>query len=164
MNMDKIQNYFDQLKAFVFGVLLYLQIDKEIAMILMILICADMVCGGAKAMVIPDIKFSFKTFYAGIIRKSLLLIIIMVLALISKGLGFTDFKLMVTIVIKAMILSEGISVFNNIRSVFDKKEHKSTDFISEIIGKISNYLQFYMNKIMKFFDNDADCGKFNKDE
>jgi hypothetical protein len=70
---------------------------------------------------------------------------------------------MVTIVIKAMILSEGISVFNNIRSVFDKKEHKSTDFISEIIGKVSNYLQFYMNKIMKFFDNDADCGKFNKD-
>jgi len=161
--IEKIEHYLDQIKTFIFGILLYLQIDKEIAMILIILICADMLCGGAKAIVIPEIKFSFKTFYAGIIRKSLLLIIIMALALISKGMGFTDFKLMVTIVIKAMILSEGISVFNNIRSVFDKKEHKSTDFISEIIGKISNYLQFYMNKIMKFFDNDADCGKFNKD-
>ena len=161
--IEKLEHYLDQIKSFIFGILLYLQIDKEIAMILIILICADMLCGGAKAIVIPEIKFNFKTFYAGIIRKSLLLIIIMVLALISKGLGFTDFKLMVTIVIKAMILSEGISVFNNIRSVFDKKEHKSTDFISEIIGKISNYLQFYMNKIMKFFDNDADCGKFNKD-
>ncbi len=161
--IEKLEHYLDQIKTFIFGILLYLQIDKEIAMILIILICADMLCGGAKAIVIPEIKFNFKTFYAGIIRKSLLLIIIMVLALISKGLGFTDFKLMVTIVIKAMILSEGISVFNNIRSVFDKKEHKSTDFISEIIGKISNYLQFYMNKIMKFFDNDADCGKFNKD-
>jgi toxin secretion/phage lysis holin len=161
--IEKLEHYLDQIKTFIFGILLYLQIDKEIAMILIILIFADMLCGGAKAIVIPEIKFSFKTFYAGIIRKALLLIIIMVLALISKGLGFTDFKLMVTIVIKAMILSEGISVFNNIRSVFDKKEHKSTDFISEIIGKVSNYLQFYMEKIMKFFDNDADCGKFNKD-
>ena len=137
--IEKLEHYLDQIKSFIFGILLYLQIDKEIAMILIILICADMLCGGAKAIVIPEIKFNFKTFYAGIIRKSLLLIIIMVLALISKGLGFTDFKLMVTIVIKAMILSEGISVFNNIRSVFDKKEHKSTDFISEIIGKISNF-------------------------
>ena len=161
--IEKLEHYLDQIKSFIFGILLYLQIDKEIAMILIILICANMLTGGAKAIVIPEMKFSFKTFYAGLIRKSLLLIIIMVLALISKGLGFTDFKLMVTIVIKAMILSEGISVFNNIRSVYDKKEYKSRDFISEIIGKISNYLQFYMNKIMKFFDNDADCGKFNKD-
>ncbi len=161
--IEKIDHYIDQIKAFVFGVLIYLQIDKEIAMILIILICANMLCGGAKAIVIPEIKFSFKTFYAGLIRKSLLLIIIMVLALISKGMGFADFKLMVTIVMKAMILSEGISVFNNIRSMYDKKEYKSRDFISQIIGKISNYLHFYMEKIMKFFDNDADCGKFNKD-
>jgi toxin secretion/phage lysis holin len=155
--MNSLHNYYDQFKAFLFGILLYLQIDKEIAIILVSLICADMFVGGIKSIILEELEFKFKTFYAGVIRKSLLLIIIMVLALISKGLGFADFKLMVTIVIKAMILSEGISVINNVRSVFDKKEHKSTDFISAIIGKISNYLQYYMEKIMKFFDNNSTC-------
>lgn len=155
--MNNLHNYYDQFKAFIFGVLLYLQIDKEMSIILISLIFADMFVGGLKSMILEDLTFKFKTFYAGIIRKSLLLIIIMVLALISKGLGFNDFKLMVTIVIKAMILSEGISVINNVRSVFDKKEHKSTDFISAIIGKISSYLQYYMEKIMKFFDNNSTC-------
>ena len=155
--MNNIQNYYDQLKAFLFGILLYLQIDKEIAIILIILIFADMFVGGLKSIILQELNFKFKTFYAGVVRKSLLLIVIMVLALISKGLGFADFKIMVTIVMKAMILSEGISIINNIRSVFDKKEHKSTDFISAIIGKISNYLQFYMEKIMKFFDNNSTC-------
>ena len=155
--MNNLHNYYDQFKAFIFGVLLYLQIDKEMSIILISLIFADMFVGGMKSIVLEDLTFKFKTFYAGVIRKALLLIIIMVLALISKGLGFEDFKLMVTIVIKAMILSEGISIINNVRSVFDKKEHKSTDFISAIIAKISNYLQYYMEKIMKFFDNNSTC-------
>lgn len=156
--MEKLHNYFDQLKTFIFGLLLFLQIDKKIAFILVVLIFTDMLVGGLKALSLQTVKFSIKTFYAGLIRKSLLLIIIMVLALISKGLGFSDFRLMVDVVMKAMILSEGISVINNIRSVFDKKDHKSTDFISEIITKISNYLQFYMEKVMKLFDNNSDCG------
>lgn len=156
--MEKLHNYFDQLKTFIFGLLLFLQIDKQIAFILVVLIFTDMLVGGLKALSLQTVKFSIKTFYAGLIRKSLLLIIIMVLALISKGLGFSDFRLMVDVVMKAMILSEGISVINNIRSVFDKKDHKSTDFISEIITKISNYLQFYMEKVIKLFDNNSDCG------
>lgn len=161
--MDKLHNYYDQIKTFMFGILLYLQIDKEIAFILIALIFSDMLVGALKALSLETIKFSVKTFYAGLIRKALLLIIIMVLALISKGLGFKDFKIMVLIVMKAMILSEGISVINNIRSVFDKKEHKSSDFITEIIKKISNYLQFYMERVMKLFDNDSDCGNNFKD-
>ena len=161
--MDKLHNYYDQIKTFIFGILLYLQIDKQIAFILIVLIFMDMFVGALKALTLESIKFSVKTFYAGLIRKALLLIIIMVLALISKGLGFSDFRLMVDVVMKAMILSEGISVINNIRSVFDKKEHKSTDFITEIITRISNYLQMYMEKVMKLFDNDSDCGNNFKD-
>ena len=156
--MDKLENYYNQIKTFIFGILIYLQIEKQIALILIILIFTDMVVGALKAISLKELEFTYKSFYAGLIRKSLLLIIIMVLALISKGLGFKDFRLMVDIVMKAMILSEGISVINNIRSVFDKKEHKSTDFITKIIEKISTYLQFYMERVMKLFDNDSDCG------
>ena len=162
--MEKLHNYFDQLKTFIFGLLLFLQIDKQIAFVLIVLIFTDMIVGALKALSLQSVDFSIKTFYAGLIRKSLLLIIIMVLALISKGLGFTDFRLMVDVVMKAMILSEGISVINNIRSVFDKKEHKSTDFITEIITRISNYLQFYMEKVMKLFDNNSDCGSDFKEK
>ena len=155
--MNNIHAYYDQFKAFIFGVLLYLHIDKDVALILIYLIFADMVAGGIKSVYIKDLSFSFKSFWAGLVRKSLMLLLIMVLALIARGLGFQDFKLMVNIVIKAMILTEGISVINNIRSVFDKKNHVSNDFISIIIGKVSNYLQKYMEKLMKFFDQNSTC-------
>jgi len=96
-------------------------------------------------------------FWAGLLKKASLLIIIMVLALISKGLGFDDFKQMVTIVMKIMVLNEGISVFNCIRSIRAKKEFKSNDFISVLIEKVESNLTKYMDKLIKLFDENSTC-------
>jgi len=152
-----MEKYLNEIKAFLYGLFIYLQIDKEIAEILLILILSDMFIGGIKASVIPEMSFRLTTFWAGLIKKSLLLIIIMVLGLVSKGMGFTDFKLMVTIVMKIMVLNEGISIFNSIRSIIAKKEFKSNDFISILIERIEKYLTKYMEKLIKLFDENSTC-------
>lgn len=150
---NQLTNIINQIKVFLYGVFLYLKIDKEIALIVVYLILADMFFGTLKTIFLKEIRFEFSEFYKGLIKKSLLLIIVMVLALISKGLGFKDFALLPTIVMKAMVLSEGISVINNARSIFDGKEHKSSDLISSIMAKIEMYLKRYFEKILDFFDD-----------
>lgn len=152
-----MEKYWNEIKAFIYGSFIYLQIDKEIAAILTILIFSDTLVGAIKSVSIPTMDFSMEKFWKGLIKKVLLLIIIMVLALISKGLGFEDFKTMVTVVMKIMLLNEGLSIINGVRSIYDRKEHKNNDFISLLIAKIENYLTFYLDKILSFFDNNTKC-------
>lgn len=152
-----MEKYIDQLKAFLYGVIVYFQIDKDVAQILIILILSDMLVGAVKAAVVPNLEFKMTTFWTGLLKKALLLLIIMVLALVAKGLGFSDFKQMVAIVMKIMVLNEGISIFNSIRSILAKKEYKSNDFISLLIEKIEKTLTKYMDKLIKIFDENSTC-------
>jgi phage-related holin len=152
-----MEKYIDQLKAFLYGVILYFQMDKEVSIVLITLIFIDMFAGLIKAAVLPELEVSMKTFFAGLLKKSLMLLIVMVLALVAKGLGFADFKDMVTIVMKIMLLNEGISIFNSIRSIYNKKEYKSSDFISVLIEKIGEMLVKYMDKLMRLFDDKSGC-------
>ena len=149
----KLTNYANEIKTLLYSFLIYLKIDHDIAIIVVVLIFTDMFVGAIKSVSLPTMKFSITVFWQGLIKKSILLIIVMVLALTAKGLGFDDFKLMVTTVIKIMILNECISIFNSCRSILDKKQHKSSDFISKLIEVIGNYLLFYIDKLFSFFDN-----------
>lgn len=152
-----MKNYISELKAFLYGSIIYLQIDKEVAKVLIILIFLDMILGTLKSVFLENLKFSLEIFWKGFLKKVLLILVVMVLALVARGLGFDDFKIMVTTVMKIMILNEGISAFNSVRSIYDKKEYKSNDFISILIEKISNYLIAYLDKLLKFFDNNTKC-------
>lgn len=152
-----MEKYLNEIKAFLYGVIIYFQIDKDVSIVLITLIFIDMFAGAIKAAVVPEMEFRLSTFWAGLLKKSLLLIIIMVLALVSKGLGFTDFKEMVTIIMKIMVLNEGISIFNSIKSIYRKKEFKSNDFISILIEKIEATLTKYMDKLIKIFDENSTC-------
>ena len=116
-----------------------------------------MLFGAVKAAVIPEMHFQMSTFWVGLLKKAMLLSIIMVLALVAKGLGFADFREMVVIVMKIMVLNEGISIFNSIRSIWHKKQFKSNDFISLLIEKIEYNLTKYMDKLIKLFDDKASC-------
>ena len=152
-----MEKYLNEIKAFLYGLIIYFQIDKDVSIVLITLIFIDMFAGAIKAAVIPEMEFRLSTFWSGLLKKSLLLIIIMVLALVSKGLGFTDFKQMVTIIMKIMLLNEGISIFNSIKSIYRKKEYKSNDFISILIEKIEANLTKYMDKLIKIFDENSTC-------
>lgn len=147
--MNEILN---QIKTFFFGVLIYLNIDKDLLFILFLVIMTNMVTGGIKAILVPTLKFEIDIWWGGLAKKCLLLILLLTVGLLARGLGFDEFKPIVSTVMKAMLLSEGIKVLNNIRSVFDKKEYKSSDFISIIIEKITDFLGFQINKLMKILD------------
>jgi hypothetical protein len=152
-----MKDFTNEIKAFLYGLMVYLQIDKDVSQILILLILATMFFGSLKAVLLKELSFSMDNFWGGLKKKLLLLALVMMVALLARGLGFQDFKLMVTTVMKIMILNEGISIFNSIRSIYDGKEYKSNDFISLLIDKISNYLIIYMNKLLKFFDNTTKC-------
>jgi type IV secretory pathway VirB2 component (pilin) len=149
-----LEQFVNQLKTFLYGIILYLQIDAQVATALIYLIFLDMFAGSVKSAIVPTLKFSIASFWQGLLKKALLLIIIMVLALTALGLGFSDFRYMVSTVMKIMIVNEAISIFNNIRSVYNRKEYKSSDFISILIEKIESYLSKLMERLMKIFDTD----------
>jgi phage-related holin len=152
-----MEKFIDQIKAFLYGSIIYFQMDKEVSIVLITLILLDMLFGAVKAAVIPEMHFQMSTFWVGLLKKAMLLSIIMVLALVAKGLGFADFREMVVIVMKIMVLNEGISIFNSIRSIWHKKQFKSNDFISLLIEKIEYNLTKYMDKLIKLFDDKASC-------
>lgn len=147
----------NEIKSFFYGVILYLQIDKEVAGILITLILIDMFAGSVKAVVVPTLHFSFGAFWAGLIKKAFLLIIVMVLALIARGLGYDDFKLLPLAIMKIMIVIEGASIINSGRSIMAKKEYKSSDFMTILIDKIEQFIMRYLDKALKIFDNNFNC-------
>lgn len=142
----------EQITAFFYGAIIFLQIDHSVAKILIWLILADMILGAIKAAVVPELKLSISTFWLGLIKKSMLLIFVSVLALLMKGLGYTDFREMVKVVMKIMILNEGISAINCIRSILARKEYKSSDFISMLLEKVEKFLTVWIKKLFGFFE------------
>lgn len=148
-----MENYWNQLKAFIYGLFIYLQIDKDLALILVYLILTDMVVGVVKSVSLSGLSFSMELFWKGLLKKAMLLIIIITLGLVGKALGFEDFKLLVQVVIKIMIINEALSVINGIRSVYDKKIYKNNDIISLLISKIQNYFNDFLDKFLSIFDS-----------
>ncbi|MDV7399884.1 phage holin family protein, partial [Arthrospira platensis SPKY1] len=100
-----MEQFVNQLKTFLYGIILYLQIDAQVASVLIYLIFLDMIAGSVKASVVPNMTFTISNFWQGLLKKALLLIIIMVLALTALGLGFSDFRDMVSTVMKIMIVN-----------------------------------------------------------
>ncbi len=147
----------NEIKSFFYGVMLYLQIDKEVSMILITLILIDMFAGSIKAVLVPELTFSFSTFWAGLIKKVFLLIIVMVLALMAKGLGYNEFAVLPLYVMKIMIVIEGASIINSGRSIIAKKNYKSSDFLTILIDKIESFILVYLDKLLKIFDNNSKC-------
>ena len=116
-----------------------------------------MATGSIKAAIVPEMSFKKSILSVGLLKKSVLLIIIMVLALIAKGLGFSDFTYLVTIVMKVMVLNEGLSILYNCRSIYDMKEYKSNDFISKLLEKIGAVIINIMEKLIKKIDENSSC-------
>jgi phage-related holin len=152
-----VEKYIDEIKGFLYGSVVYLQIDAYVAKILIALIIIDMISGSIKSAMLPEMTFKKSVLSVGLLKKSVLLIIIMTLALVAKGVGVEDFKIGVSIAMKIMVLNEGLSIIYNCRSMYDMKEYKSNDFISLLLEKIGNLIVFTMEKLMKKIDENSTC-------
>lgn len=111
----------------------------------------DTSLGAIKAIHLDDLRFTFRKLLWGIVSKATILLIPMLLALVSLGLGY-DFKWVVQIVLKILIVSEGISSITNILSIKEKKNIENTDYISKLLHSTRNFLKNKLDKLFKNFE------------
>jgi|AntRauTorcE11897_2_1112592.scaffolds.fasta_scaffold68876_1 phage-related holin len=132
----------------------YLSLDIDIVRILMWLMIIDTFFGAIKAVRVAKIKFSLKTMLWGILTKATILTIPMILALVALGLGY-DFIWLIDIVIKILVLHEGISIITNMISIRQNKNIINADIISVMLLKIREVFTDLVKKL---------TGDISKDE
>lgn len=135
-NLIQIEEYFSAASAEVlkflkycfYGVFIYLDINHNQSLILMMFFAIDMGLGTWKSYTL-NVPIQKQIFWEGLMKKLLVLVLPMLVALLGKGLGY-DFKWLVDSVMKVLIASEFISCIANFLSIRTKKDIKNQDFIS----------------------------------
>lgn len=147
--MNNIHDYSNELKSLIYGAILFLQIEIDVALILISLMCLDTLFGMIKATLIETLTFSWKALFKGLCVKLIILLIPMTVALVAKGLGMSDFKILVAVVMKALVISEGSSIWNSFLSIKKGEEIKQTDLVAVLIERISSYFKSIFDKLTK---------------
>jgi hypothetical protein len=150
--MDK-----NQYTSLLYSAIAFLGIDREALFWYIIIMSFDMVLGAAKAVMVPELKFSTKHFFFGMLRKFMLLLIVLFVATLGKGLGYTDMLFITTKVIQLLMISEAISVMYCFKSIWQRKESKPEDFISILIESFIKYLGNKIEKIAKAMSENSSC-------
>lgn len=157
---DILCKYANEVKAAIYGAFIFLNIDADIVHILTLLMLLDTVFGIAKAFVLGD-KISFKILFFGLTTKSLILLIPMTLALVGKGLKAYDFTPLVDVVLKILVVSEGLSIFTSMYSIKTKKRVENIDFVTMLLSSIRKGL---MKLIQMWLGQIENPNEINKQE
>jgi hypothetical protein len=140
-----IGKHSNELKMMVYSIFIYLHIDTDVVNVLLILMAMDTLFGVRKSLVLGDV-FKFSLLWFGIITKLLVLLIPMTLALVGKGLGY-DFKPLVDIVMRVLVVAEGISILSSYYMIRTKKRIENIDVVTKLLLAVRNLLL----KLMNFF-------------
>jgi|GEM_PF-816811 hypothetical protein len=138
-------DYWQETKTAIYLLFVFLNVDLDIVKILSILMMADTALGAIKAVYLKDLRFTFERLLWGLISKATILTIPMVLALVALGLGF-DFKWLIVLILRILVISEGISSITNILSIRKKENIENTDYISDILKGLRKFLESYLKK------------------
>jgi hypothetical protein len=138
-------DYWQETKTAIYLLFVFLNVDLDIVKILSILMMADTALGAIKAVYLKDLRFTFEILLWGLISKATILTIPMVLALVALGLGF-DFKWLIVLILRILVISEGISSITNILSIRKKENIENTDYISDILKGLRKFLESYLKK------------------
>lgn len=147
----------NQFTAIFYSLIAVLQIDKTALFWFFVIMAFDMVLGALKSIVVPDLKFSTKAFFFGMLRKLTLLFLVLFVATLGKGLGFTDMTMVTTKIIQVLMITEGISGFYCFKSIWTRKEHKPQDFISLLIDGAINFLGKKIEQFSKAMNDKNSC-------
>lgn len=142
-------DFWEYLSYIIYATFAYLKLDIDIVKILMYLMITDTAFGATKAVRIDKIAFCLKTMLWGIVTKATILTIPMVLALVALGLGY-DFVWLIDIVLKILVLHEGISIITNMISIRQNKNIINADLISIMLLKIRNV---FLSGVKKLTEN-----------
>lgn len=143
--MKLISKTINEFKILVYPVFAYLSINVEVAKILVVLMLIDTATGFVKSLILPSEKTSFKELFAGLVVKSIMLLVPIVLALASKGLGY-DFKLLPDTALRIFIVAETFSIITNFYIMKTGKKIENIDLVSQTI-------LFFRNSLLNYFQN-----------
>tara|TARA_R100001530_G_scaffold135042_1_gene111270 strand:- start:471 stop:992 length:522 start_codon:yes stop_codon:yes gene_type:complete len=158
---EMVEKITEFIKVVIYPLFIYLSLDAETTVILIILMILDSVFGAIKSVRLGR-KFKRRLFFWGIMNKFIFIIIPIVLALCGKALKY-DFSLAVDLLIKILIVSEVYSILGNVYSIKNKKEVEKLDAISRIIQALRTFMYKYINKGLNTLEENGGC-KINKDE
>jgi len=147
--MNNLHNYYNEFKTLFYGILLTLQIQIDVAFILVILMGLDTIFGMIKASLLSELTFNWKLLFRGLCIKLIILLIPMTVALVAKGLGMDEFKIIIIAVIKMLIIAEGISIWNSFLSIKKGEVVKQTDLVAVLIERLSDYFKSIFDQFLK---------------
>lgn len=147
----------NQLSAILYGLVAVLEINETVLFWFFVIMAFDMSLGAIKSVVVPELSFSTKLFFFGLLRKLTLLCLVLFVATLGKGLGYNNLTDITTKIIQVLMITEGISVFHCFKSILTFKESKSKDFITMLIESIIKFLGNKIEKIAKSLNDNTSC-------
>jgi len=136
------------IKVGLYSLFAFLNVDLDVAHIIMWLMLIDTVTGIIKSIVVGKLMFTFKAFYSGILTKFVLLLIPMLVSLTAMGLGY-EFKWVIESALRLIVLSESISVLTNIISIKQRRNIQNKDYLSIILNIIRGWMMSMFDSISK---------------
>lgn len=135
------------IKALIYSLFIFLEIDINVFNILFILIISDMATGIIKSIRLKELKFTFSRMWSGFLAKMVLISVPMLVALIGKAFQ-GDFDLFLSGTIKAIILTEGISVLTNLMSIYKEKHFDNPDYLYQLMKTIRRFFDDKFKKML----------------
>lgn len=144
-----VSRHANELKVMIYSVFVYLNIDTDVVQVLMWLMLFDTIFGVWKSLVLGEV-FKFKLLLFGVVSKLFVLLIPMALALVGKGLGYVLTPI-VDIVLRVLVVAEGISIFSSFYMIRTKKRIENIDVITLLLSAVRNKLlqlaNYFIGKI-----------------
>lgn len=134
-----------EFQTLVYTALLFLDINVNVFGAVIGLMTIDTIMGIVKTFFVKELKFKFKELYLGLVVKSLILLIPMSTALVSIALGYEEYKWLLEWIMKAIVISEFISVITNFIMIKERKKIDNPDLLSIVLKKIKEKLKKMLN-------------------
>lgn len=151
------------IKVGLYSLFAFLNVDLDVAHIIMWLMLIDTITGIIKSIVVGKLMFSFKALYTGILTKFVLLLIPMLVSLTAMGLGY-EFLWVIESALRLIVLSESISVLTNIISIKQRRNIQNKDYLSLILNIIRGWMMSMFDIISKDKFNHKKEEEEDKDE
>ena len=152
--MNETMNF---LKLAAYGVFAYLDIPADVFNILITFICLDTIFGLTASFRL-DKKIKFNLLMWGIYLKVAMLLLPLIVALLAKGLEM-DFRIVVGLSIKLLIVSEFFSITGHFYSIRTKKELGKIDVVSMLLLSFRTAAKNYIQKGLLRIERAGNCEK-----
>lgn len=144
-----ITDHINELKTAIYLSFIYLNIDTDIVKILMLLMAFDTGSGVLKSWKLGK-HFEFKVLFFGLCSKLVILLIPMVVALVSKGVSKSyDMSPVLDVVLKVLVVSEGLSTISNFYVFKTGKDVKNIDIVTMLLSALRKWMLRFIESIMK---------------